>query len=65
MASKALLDLLFEERSLVHELDILNGEWNELRTADVDLSIRREIVDDKLKEVRMEIRVYLDKLKEV
>lgn len=65
MASKALLDLLFEERSLVHELDILNGEWNELRTADVDLSIRREIVDDKLKEVRKEIRVYLDKLKEV
>lgn len=59
MASKALLDLLFEERSLVHALDILNGEYNEMRIADEDWYKRRERIINELTEVRTKIRCYL------
>lgn len=62
MASKALLDLLFEERSLVHELDILNGEYNETRTTDEDWRAKHEIVKDKLMVVRLKIKYYLEGL---
>lgn len=65
MASKALLDLLFEERSLVHALDILNGEYNEMRTTDGDWCAKHQNVRDKLRVVRNDIKLYLEDLQEV